>query len=74
MDCFPELFGQTQRRALHSLAQPPRILMTRVREARVAGASDREAIIEALGTTAQVITSAAAIMLVVFTAFTLGDF
>ena len=29
---------------------------------------------EALGTTGQVITSAAAIMLVVFAAFTLGDF
>ena len=49
-------------------------LMTRVRECRLGGMNDREAIIEALGTTAQVITSAAAIMLVVFTAFTLGDF
>ena len=49
-------------------------LMTRVREARLAGLGDREAIVEALGTTAHVITSAAAIMLVVFTAFTLGDF
>ena len=49
-------------------------LMTRVREAWRAGAGDRDAIVEALGTTAQVITSAAAIMLVVFAAFTLGDF
>ena len=49
-------------------------LMARVREARLAGAGDREAIVEALGTTAQVITSAAAIMLVVFAAFTMGDF
>jgi len=48
-------------------------LMTRVREARNAGLSDREAIVEGLGSTAQVITNAAAIMLVVFAAFTLGD-
>jgi RND superfamily putative drug exporter len=48
-------------------------LMTRVMEARRAGLGDRDAIVEALGTTAQVITSAAAIMLVVFAAFTLGD-
>jgi len=32
------------------------------------------AIVEALGTTAQVITNAAVIMLAVFAAFTLGDF
>jgi len=49
-------------------------LMNRVRETRLAGAGDREAIVEALGTTGHVITSAAAIMLVVFAAFTLGDF
>ncbi len=49
-------------------------LMTRVREAHFAGAGDREAIVDALGTTARVITSAAAIMLVVFAAFMLGDF
>jgi RND superfamily putative drug exporter len=48
-------------------------LMTRVREARRAGLGDREAIVEALGRTGQVITNAAAIMLVVFAAFTLGD-
>ena len=48
-------------------------LMTRVREARRSGLSDRDAIVEALGRTAQVITNAAAIMLVVFAAFTLGD-
>jgi RND superfamily putative drug exporter len=49
-------------------------LMTRVMEARRSGLADRDAIVEALGTTAQVITSAAAIMLVVFAAFTAGDF
>jgi RND superfamily putative drug exporter len=49
-------------------------LMTRVREMHLEGASDRDAIVGALGTTAQVITSAAAIMLVVFGAFMLGDF
>lgn len=48
-------------------------LMTRIREARHAGLSDHEAIVEGLGSTAQVITNAAAIMLVVFAAFTLGD-
>jgi len=49
-------------------------LMSRVMEARRRGRNDREAIVEALGTTGRVITSAAAIMLVVFAAFTLGDF
>ena len=48
-------------------------LMTRIREARNAGMSDHDAIVEGLGSTAQVITNAAAIMLVVFAAFTLGD-
>jgi RND superfamily putative drug exporter len=49
-------------------------LMTRVMEAKRAGLTDRQAIVEALSSTGQVITSAAAIMLVVFGAFTLGDF
>ncbi len=49
-------------------------LMARVREVRRGGAGDREAIVAGLGTTAQVITNAAAIMLAVFAAFTLGDF
>ena len=49
-------------------------LMTRVMEARRVGISDRAAIVEALGTTGPVITNAAAIMLVVFAAFTTGDF
>jgi putative drug exporter of the RND superfamily len=49
-------------------------LVTRVMEARRSGMSDGDAIVEALGTTGQVITSAAAIMLVVFGAFTLGSF
>ena len=49
-------------------------LMARVREERLAGRGDREAIIEALGSTGQVITNAAAVMLIVFSAFTLGDF
>jgi RND superfamily putative drug exporter len=48
-------------------------LMNRVREAWRAGATNRDAIVMGLGTTAQVITSAAGIMLVVFAAFTLGD-
>jgi RND superfamily putative drug exporter len=49
-------------------------LMSRVMEARRSGRNDRDAIVEALGTTGRVITSAAAIMLVVFAAFTLGEF
>jgi RND superfamily putative drug exporter len=49
-------------------------LMSRVMEARRAGRTDRDAIVESLGTTGRVITSAAAIMLVVFAAFTLGEF
>jgi RND superfamily putative drug exporter len=49
-------------------------LITRVMEERRAGRGDREAIVEALGATGQVITSAAAIMLVVFAAFTTGSF
>ena len=48
-------------------------LLTRVREARAAGLSDQDAIIAGLGSTGQVITNAAAIMLVVFAAFTVGD-
>ena len=48
-------------------------LLTRVREARRGGQDDRGAIVTALGRTAQVITSAAAVMLVVFAAFTLGS-
>ena len=48
-------------------------LMARVREARRSGATDRESIVEAVGRTGQVITNAAAIMLVVFGAFMLGD-
>ena len=49
-------------------------LMTRVMEEKRAGRDDRQAIVAALSSTGQVITSAAAIMLVVFAAFTLGDF
>jgi RND superfamily putative drug exporter len=49
-------------------------LVTRVMEARRSGLSDADAIVEALGTTGHVITSAAAIMLVVFGAFTMGSF
>lgn len=48
-------------------------LITRVMEGRQAGLSDRDAIIDALGTTGPVITSAAAIMLAVFAAFTIGE-
>jgi RND superfamily putative drug exporter len=49
-------------------------LVSRVAEARRAGMSDREAIVEGLSRTGGLITSAAAIMIVVFAAFTLGDF
>lgn len=49
-------------------------LVTRVMEARRSGMRDADAIVEALGTTGHVITSAAAIMLVVFGAFTMGSF
>ncbi len=49
-------------------------LISRVREARRAGASDDDAIVEGLAHTGGVITSAAAIMIAVFAAFTLGSF
>lgn len=49
-------------------------LVARVAEARRAGASDDEAIADGLARTGGMITSAAAIMIVVFAAFTLGDF
>jgi RND superfamily putative drug exporter len=49
-------------------------LVSRVAEARRAGMSDDEAIAEGLSRTGGLITSAAAIMIVVFAAFTLGDF
>ena len=49
-------------------------LVARVLEARRTGLCENEAITEALAKTAGLITSAAAIMIVVFTGFTLGDF
>lgn len=49
-------------------------LVSRVREARIAGLQEKEAIAEGLARTAGLITSAAAIMIAVFAAFTLGDF
>jgi RND superfamily putative drug exporter len=49
-------------------------LVSRVAEARRAGMSDRDAIAEGLARTGGLITSAAAIMIAVFAAFTLGDF
>jgi len=49
-------------------------LVSRVAEARRAGMSDHEAIAEGLARTGGLITSAAAIMIVIFAAFTLGDF
>jgi RND superfamily putative drug exporter len=49
-------------------------LITRVMEGRRSGQGDRTAIIEGIANTGPVITNAAAIMLVVFTAFTLGQF
>jgi RND superfamily putative drug exporter len=49
-------------------------LVARVAEARNAGMSDADAIAEGLARTGGMITSAAAIMIVVFGAFMLGDF
>jgi RND superfamily putative drug exporter len=49
-------------------------LVARVAEAKRAGLSDAEGVAEGLARTAGVITSAAAIMVAVFAAFTLGDF
>ncbi len=49
-------------------------LVARVLEARRSGMSETEAIPEGLARTAGLITSAAAIMIVVFAAFTFGDF
>jgi putative drug exporter of the RND superfamily len=48
-------------------------LVSRVMEARRAGASETDAIVEGVAQTGGVITSAAAIMIVVFGAFMLGD-
>ena len=50
------------------------ILVARVAEARRSGLGESPAIAEGLARTATVITSAAAIMIVVFAGFTLGDF
>ncbi|HUG39531.1 MAG TPA: MMPL family transporter, partial [Longimicrobiales bacterium] len=49
-------------------------LVARVMEARRDGAGEQEAIAEGLARTGGVITSAAAVMIAVFAAFTLGDF
>jgi len=49
-------------------------LVARVREARVAGRGERDAIADGLAHTGRLITSAAAIMIVVFGAFMAGDF
>jgi RND superfamily putative drug exporter len=49
-------------------------LVARVLEARRSGLSEMDAIPEGLATTAGLITSAAAIMIVVFAAFTFGNF
>jgi RND superfamily putative drug exporter len=49
-------------------------LVARVLEARLGGLSEADAIPEAMARTAGLITSAAAIMIVVFAAFTLGNF
>src|SRR5579863_4025109 len=49
-------------------------LVARVLEARMSGLSEMDAIPEGLARTAGLITSAAAIMIVVFAAFTFGDF
>jgi RND superfamily putative drug exporter len=49
-------------------------LVTRVLEERRSGLSERSAVIEGLARTAGLITSAAAIMIAVFAAFTIGSF
>lgn len=49
-------------------------LVARIREARRRGCDDRAALVEGLGRTAGVITSAAAIMIAIFAAFALGQF
>ena len=49
-------------------------LVSRVAEARVAGATESDAVVEGVRRTGGVITSAALIMTVVFGAFMLGDF
>lgn len=49
-------------------------LVARVAEGRRAGLGEREAITEGLARTGGVITSAAAVMVVVFAAFTMGEF
>jgi RND superfamily putative drug exporter len=49
-------------------------LVTRVLEERRRGLSEKSAVIEGVARTAGLITSAAAIMIAVFTAFTLGSF
>ena len=49
-------------------------LVARVAEARRAGLSEDDALAEGLARTGPVITSAAAIMIAVFAAFTLGEF
>ena len=48
--------------------------MTRVREERLLGRGDDEAIVEGVARTGPVITSAAAVMIAVFAAFMLGHF
>jgi RND superfamily putative drug exporter len=45
-----------------------------VREERRSGLSERSAVVEGLARTAGLITSAAAVMIAVFIAFTVGDF
>ena len=49
-------------------------LVSRIAEARAAGMSDDDAIVEGLARTGGLISSAAAIMITVFAAFMLGDF
>ena len=49
-------------------------LVARVREERLAGRSETEAIVEGVARTGPLITSAAAVMIAVFTAFMLGGF
>ena len=49
-------------------------LVARVREARQRGANESDAVVEGVSRTGGVITSAALVMIVVFSAFMMGEF
>jgi RND superfamily putative drug exporter len=68
------VFITSSRRSHFVLKTNEVFLAARVLEARRSGLSDLDAIPEGVARTAGLITSAAAIMIVVFAAFTFGDF